>query len=159
MQQNYSDHGRYVKGFHFVLSAMILTVLIASIVHFVCLLCSCHGGNCASGSGCSSGGDCCLFRGVMPLLVSAILVMLWWYTRQFAVKVQDRTIRAEENMRHYIMTGKPLDPRLTMGQIVALRFAGDDEYLALTARAINEQLKSAEIKKAIKSWRADNYRC
>lgn len=38
-------------------------------------------------------------------------------------------------------------------------FAGDDEYLGLIDRAINEQMKPDDIKKAIKNWRADNHRC
>jgi hypothetical protein len=94
----------------------------------------------------------------MPLLVAVTLVMLFWYSRTFAVKVQDRAIRAEENFRHFIMTGKPLDSRLAMGQIISLRFADDAEYLELLQRAINENLKPADIKKAIKNWKADNHR-
>jgi hypothetical protein len=72
--------------------------------------------------------------------------------------VQNRAIRAEENLRHFAMTGKLLDPNLKMGQIVALRFASDEEYLALAKRAIEENLSRDDIKKAIKNWRADYHR-
>jgi hypothetical protein len=46
----------------------------------------------------------------------------------FALRAQDRAIRAEENLRHFILTGKPFDSRLRMSQIIALRFAPDDEF-------------------------------
>ena len=82
----------------------------------------------------------------------------YWYSRAFAMKVQDRAIRAEENLRHFAMTGKLFDPRLTMGQIIALRFAPDEEFLALAGRAVDERLSREDIKKSIKTWRADNYR-
>jgi hypothetical protein len=72
--------------------------------------------------------------------------------------VQDRAIRAEENMRHYIMTGKLLDRQLTMPQIIALRFASDAEFLELAKRAIDEKLTNKQIKEAIKDWRADHHR-
>ena len=153
MQQNYSNHRRYVPGFHYVLSTMIIVVFVTAIIHTIHLIGSCHAGNC------SSNGCCCWFYCLKPQLVSLILIMLYWYSRKFAVQVQDRAIRAEENMRHFNMTGKPLDPRLTIGQIVALRFAGDNEYLSLTERAINEQMKPNGIKKAIKNWRGDYNRC
>ena len=149
--QNYSNHTRYVAGFHFFTGALIVAVLVLAIINFIHSLCY---------DACTAPGGCCswLYCGLMPLLVAITLVMLSWYSRAFAVKVQDRAIRAEENFRHFIMTGKPLDPRLTMGQIIALRFAADEEYLSLMQRAIDENMKPADIKKAIKSWNADHHR-
>ena len=61
-------------------------------------------------------------------------------------------------MRHFVITGKTLDPRLTIGQIIALRFAPDEEYLELIQRTIAENLEPADIKKAIKNWKADHHR-
>ena len=81
-----------------------------------------------------------------------------WYTRELATKVQNRAIRAEENLRHFVMTGKLLDPNLKMGQIIALRFASDEEYLTLAKRAVQENLSREDIKKAIKTWRPDHHR-
>jgi hypothetical protein len=78
--------------------------------------------------------------------------------RQFALKAQDRAIRAEENLRHFVMTGKLLDPRLTIRQIIGLRFASDEEFLELEKRAVEETLSEDDIKKAVKNWRADYYR-
>jgi hypothetical protein len=78
--------------------------------------------------------------------------------RLFSLKAQDRAIRAEENLRHYVMTGKLLNPKLTVRQIIGLRFASDDEFVALAGRAVEENLSEDAIKKAVKNWRADTYR-
>jgi hypothetical protein len=84
--------------------------------------------------------------------------LLSWFARGFALKAQDRAIRAEENFRYYLATGKVFPTEIKMGQIIALRFAGDDEFVALTEKAIAENLSNKEIKSLIKNWKADNYR-
>ena len=71
---------------------------------------------------------------------------------------QDRAIRVEENLRHFVMTGKLLDPRLTTLQIVALRFASDEEFLELARKSAEQGTVSKDIKQAIRHWRADHYR-
>jgi hypothetical protein len=98
-----------------------------------------------------SGRLCAL---AMVSLVAAVILALW-YGRSFALKAQDRAIRAEQNFRHYIATGKQLDSSLRMNQIVALRFAGDDEFVALCKKAAEEQLSNKAIKQLIKNWKAD----
>ena len=84
--------------------------------------------------------------------------IMYVYVRLFPLKAQDRAIRAEENFRYYLLTGKPLPDGLRMGQIIALRFASDEEFPALVTRALKENLRSKEIKQAIQKWKADNYR-
>ena len=86
------------------------------------------------------------------------LVLLFWYTRKFAAGSQDRIIRLEENFRSHRLAGKMSDSRLTRGQAIALRFAGDDEYAALPERAIKENMSSKEIKPAIQNWLSDHHR-
>ena len=81
-----------------------------------------------------------------------------WYARAFALKAQDRAIRAEENLRHYALTGKLLDPRLNISQIIALRFASDEEFPELAQKAATSGWSNKEIKQAIKHWKADHYR-
>jgi len=51
-----------------------------------------------------------------------------------------------------------LDERLGMRQIIALRFAPDEEFADLCRQAADKNLKGAEIKKAIQNWRADHHR-
>jgi len=87
------------------------------------------------------------------------LLSVYFFTRFLTIKLQDRVIRAEENFRHFVLTtGKPLDKNLKINQIVALRFAPDEEFVALAERAVKENLTSSDIKKAVKNWRADNNR-
>lgn len=90
--------------------------------------------------------------------ISVALLLSAWYLRVFALKAQDRAIRAEENLRHFALTGKLLDKRLRLGQIVALRFASDTEFLLLSQKAADENLTSNAIKQSIVNWKEDNDR-
>ena len=139
-EQNFKNHSRIVLGWHGLTFLIILLLLIGSVIN--------------------------LFHSMKENLVMAILIclcsvlfaLLFIYVRVFALKVQDRAIRAEEGLRHFVMTGKPLSNKLTMSQIIALRFAPDEEYLNLVAKAIQEGLSNKEIKKSIKNWRPDHFR-
>jgi hypothetical protein len=90
--------------------------------------------------------------------VSVLFIIIFWYARVFALKAQDRAIRAEENFRHYLLTGKPFDKELRLSQIIALRFASDAEMPGLAKKAVAEKLSQKEIKQAITNWRADHHR-
>jgi hypothetical protein len=83
---------------------------------------------------------------------------LAWFARSFSIKVQDRAIRAEENLRFYVLKGKLLPKKLRLSQIIALRFASDDEFAELVERAEREDLRSEEIKKLIRNWKGDHHR-
>ncbi len=74
------------------------------------------------------------------------------------MKAQDRAIRAEESLRYFILSGKAIDKRLTLSQIIALRFASDEEFLELAEKAAAGNLSNKDIKKAIQNWRADHHR-
>ena len=137
-EQNFKKHARYVPGFHF----LTLGIIVASLVIAIILLTS-EGFNLAT---------------AFTLLVVIAVGLLFFYVRQFATGNQDRIIRSEENFRSYRLTGKLIDERLTRAQIIALRFADDDEYSSLTEKVIKENLSSADIKKAIQQWRADHHR-
>ena len=126
--------------YHFVTWAAIAAVIIGSIINLL------H----------SSKEN--LYSASLIVVISFILASLSWYSRQFALRAQDRAIRAEENLRHFILTAKPLDNRLRMGQIIALRFATDAEFPSLCQQAVEKSLAGTDIKKAIKTWRADHHR-
>jgi len=90
--------------------------------------------------------------GAIALLIAFIKI------RRYATQLQDRIIRGEENFRHYLLTGAPLDSSLTTAQIIALRFASDAELPALAGRAVQERLTGDGIKRAVRQWRADTSR-
>ena len=96
--------------------------------------------------------------GIIILLISWIFLTLLFRSRSFALKAQDRAIRAEESLRYFILTGKKIDPRITMAQVIALRFASDEEFPTLVQKAADEGLTNDDIKKQIKNWRSDLYR-
>lgn len=61
-------------------------------------------------------------------------------------------------IRYFHLTGRSLyekEGKLKLGQIIALRFAGDDELLELMDKAINENLSPKEIKMQVKNWVGD----
>lgn len=60
--------------------------------------------------------------------------------------------------RYFHLTGKAFYSRenqLKLGQIIALRFAGDEEILGLMEKAIDQKLSAKEIKIQIKNWQGD----
>jgi hypothetical protein len=141
-EQNYSNHKKYVAGYHFITFSIIFILLILSVVSVFQAV---------------SGKTEILFP-VMFLLISVSFLSLFLYARAFALKAQDRAIRAEENLRHFILTGKPFDPNIKMSQILALRFSTDADFAELTQKAVVSNLSPDEIKRSIKNWKADNYR-
>jgi hypothetical protein len=47
---------------------------------------------------------------------------------------------------------------LTLSQVIALRFASDEEFPLLAQRAADEGLTNNAIKKEVKNWRPDYHR-
>ena len=139
-EQNFKNHKSLVLGYHYISFFSIVALLIGTIVYLIQNL------------------NEQLFLSALLVIGSFSLLIVWHYSRAFAAKAQDRAIRAEENFRRYILTGKPISENLTTLQIVGLRFASDEEFVALAERAQQEKMSQLEIKKAIKNWRANTYR-
>jgi hypothetical protein len=99
-----------------------------------------------------------LYNASLITALSTATLILFFFCRTFPLRAQDRAIRAEENLRHFVLTGKTLDPRLTMRQIIGLRFASDAEFVELARTAATENLSQDAIKRAVKNWRADHDR-
>ena len=141
-EQSYANHGRIVPMYHYVTLGILQLTFIGSCVNLYL-----------------SWGDHTRFYSASLLVTLTFGTMLTaLYARTFALKAQDRAIRAEEQLRHYVMTGKLLDPRLNARQIVGLRFASNEEFVALAQRAADQNLSAKDIKQAIRNWRADTYR-
>ncbi|MGM0847390.1 MAG: DUF6526 family protein [Bacillota bacterium] len=99
-----------------------------------------------------------LLLSVIVVLFALIFLFVTVRLRGYALKLQDRIIRGEENFRYYRLTGNLLDSRLSLKQVIALRFADDTEYPGLVERALSENLSPDEIKKAVRNWKADHHR-
>ena len=139
-EQSYRSHSRYVYLYHFVTLPLIVAVIVGSIVNLV------H----------SSSEN--LYSASLIAVLSLVVASVTWYARQFSIRAQDRAIRAEESLRYFILSGSALDKRISMRQIIALRFAGDEEFPALCREAAEKGLSPRDIKKSIKNWRADHHR-
>ena len=138
--QNLKTHRKWVVGYHFITFLAILALIIGAIRNLFYY------------------SDENMYAGSLIVLISFILLFVFYFVRVFALRAQDRAIKAEENFRHYLLTKKTLSNSLTMRQIVGLRFASDEEFPDLAARAEKENLSEDDIKKAIINWKPDLYR-
>ena len=139
--QNYKNHVRYYPLVHYILVPIFAFNLIWQIVRLA--------------------QELSWDRGVNVLLAVAFILMNI-AARQQALRAQDRVIRLEESLRYRrILPGDLAEKaeNLPVGNIVALRFASDEELPDLVSRILNGELKnSKEIKLAIKNWRGDYLR-
>jgi len=138
--QNFSNHQKYVPGYHIVALLGSLILVIGSIVNLVK---TSHEG---------------LYSASLITFGSIILLFTTVYARIFALRAQDRVIRAEENFRYFLLTKQALPKELSIRQVIGLRFASDEELPALVEKSVNEKLSEKDIKKSIKTWRGDFYR-
>ena len=141
-QQNFKNHSKLVPLFHGVTAFLLLIGVSCATVNF------CQAINNDSNQ---------LGAGTL-LLLFVIALLFFWFIRTFSLGAQDRAIRAEENLRYFSLTGKLFSDKLTLRQIIALRFAPDEEFVALVDRAINENLSQTIIKQTIQNWKADHNR-
>jgi hypothetical protein len=140
-EQNYRNHRQVVPLFHVVAVLALLALFSGAARNLY------HSWNRET-----------FYEAALLMLVSLMFFLYHFFTRSFTLKAQDRAVRAEESLRHFVLTGRLPDPRLHLKQIIALRFASDEEVVPLTQRAIDENLSPDDIKKAIQNWRPDFYR-
>jgi len=139
--QTFANHTRWQPLFHFFIVPVMLINVIWSVVQFI------------KAPGLNSG---------WWIVVSVALLVLAFLVRLNSLKVQDRLIRLEEKLRYQQILSAPICQQasaLNMGQIIALRFAGDDELEELVGSVLAGKLaRAGDIKRAIKGWRADMFR-
>jgi len=140
--QNYANHRRTDPMYHIVLFALVALTMGGATVN---LIQSVH-------------DHTRLYSASLIVALTLTVGVLAGLCRVYALKAQDRAIRAEENLRYFALTGKLLDPRIEIRQAIALRFAPDEELMPLARRAAEEGLSPDAIKQAVKNWRADDYR-
>ena len=139
--QSFANHSRLVPMFHYVGTILFLAVLLWK------------------------GYLAVRFFSVTALVDVVLIIVLGivaWYARTFALGAQDRVIRLEERLRLAELLPAELKGRigeLSMGNLIALRFASDGEVAGLVRQILDGKLKTrTEIKQAIKTWRADHHR-
>jgi hypothetical protein len=141
--QTYKNHTRFDPVWHyFILPVMLLNILfsIAATIH--------HWPN-----------HRVLF--CWWILLSIVLFMAVGTARGHSLKAQDRIIRLEERLRMSALLSPEEFKRssaLTESQLIALRFADDDELPALVKRTLDQGLTQKQIKESINSWRPDYFR-
>lgn len=139
--QNYQNHIRWYPIVHFVLTPILLFNLIWQAVRLY---------------------QEPRWDRAESVLLAIAFIILSIAARLQALKAQDRAIRLEETLRYKEILPEDLAEkasRLKIGQMIALRFAPDEELPELARRTLNGELKtSKEIKSAIKNWRGDYLR-
>lgn len=139
--QNFANHTRWHPPFHFFALPVMLINVVWAIVVFV------------QAPSANSG---------WWIVVSLALAMLALFLRTYSIKVQDRIIRLEETLRYQQALSPALAQQcssLTPAQVIALRFASDDELEELVSATVAGKFaKPKNIKQAIKNWRADTMR-
>jgi hypothetical protein len=136
--QNFANHAKSIPAFHFVVLPIFLLNLGWSIYRLV------HAFS---------------VDRVISLLVAVALLLLAFTARVFALTVQDRVIRLEMRLRMQQVLPQDLRariPEFEVGQLVALRFAGDAELPELARKVLDGKLTDRKaIKQLVKDWQAD----
>jgi uncharacterized protein DUF6526 len=139
--QTLATHARYIPAFHFFALPVLVTNMFVVAYYFW-----------REPS----------FRNGWGLLVAVALAIGIAWSRFMPLRAQDRIIRLEERARLERLLPADLRGRigeLTERQLIAIRFAPDNEVPDLTRRTLNGELKTpGDIKRAIQDWRADYFR-
>jgi len=138
--QNLKNHGRIDPTYHFFLFGILLLNLLLVAIHLY---------------------QHPTWDAGWLLVLSVAVFVLFFKIRLYPMKVQDRVIRLEEQLRLQALAPEEWHPeilKLTEDQLIGLRFASDDEVVELARQALDEHLNRKQIKERIKSWRADTFR-
>jgi hypothetical protein len=141
--QNLKNHARFYPPFHFFILPMLLLNFIFSIyvtIHHWPDHSALH---------------------LWWIVMSIVFFVMAGVSRGFALRVQDRIIRLEERLRLRALL--PAEERshideLSIKQLIALRFASDEELPALVHKTLTQNLEPKAIKQSIVNWRGDYHR-
>jgi hypothetical protein len=142
-RQTFANHVKFYTPHHFVFYPLLLGAISASIYKY-----NQHPDQ----------------RDIWMALIALFIFTGWssFMMRQhYALENQDRIIRLELRFRYFLITGRRLElfeDKLRISQLVALRFASDEELSELIDRAMEENLSSRQIKKSIRHWVPDYMR-
>jgi Family of unknown function (DUF6526) len=141
-EQNYSNHVRWVPTFHFFVVPILLGNVGVQLYWWF-----------KSGFALSH---------IFTILVALALLVGIVGARVMTLHVQDRVIRLEERQRMALLLPEDFRPRIgefTTKQLVALRYASDEELPALARKVLNDKLTNVKaIKQMVQHWRGDYLR-
>ena len=135
--QSYENHAKFIPVFHYIALPLLLVNFFGALFRVTQEI---------------------SFYTLNDVGLAISLIVVAVFTRLFALKAQDRVIRLEEQIRMQTFLPDALKAhvgRLTMGQIVALRFASDEELADLTQEALDQNTSPNALKQAVKNWRPD----
>ena len=139
--QNFKNHAKMVPAYHYLMTPMLLVPSLYLGYGVV---------------------DDFSRAGLAVFILSVGVVFAAFFARWFALGVQDRVIRLEEQLRMEKLLPEELKqriPEVTTEQMIALRFASDEELPGLVFKALTEGISNRKtLKQAIKNWRADHQR-
>ena len=141
--QSYKNHTRYHPPFHFVIIPLLIFNLIFSIYITV------------------HNWPGYQHTHLWNIVMAIVFLLMAGNARESAMKAQDRVIRLEERLRLHALlpeADRAHINELTPRQLIALRFASDDELPELAHRALTKNMEPKAIKQAIVNWRADHHR-
>ena len=138
MTQNFENHAKFVPGLHIFILGIFVINLVWSIYRLIHVVSA---------------------DSAISLLLAIAFLLLAFYSRIFALTVQDRVIRLEMRLRMQQILPDELRPRIpefNVSQLVALRFASDAELPVLAKKVLDDKLNDRKaIKKMIRDWRPD----
>ncbi|MBL7712966.1 MAG: hypothetical protein JNL13_10890 [Chitinophagaceae bacterium] len=141
--QNYTNYKKYYAPHHFVFLPLMGFLIVLGIVQAV------------------NNEEKRLEWFLFSVLSFCILYLALMLRQHYALGNQNRIVRLEFRLRYYRLFGKAaedIEPRLSFGQIAALRFADDEQFPQLLASALEKGLSAKEIKQSVTHWQADDMR-
>jgi hypothetical protein len=138
MTQNFENHAKFVPAFHIFILGVFAINLVWSVYRLIHVFSA---------------------ESVISLLLAIAFLLLAFYSRIFALTVQDRVIRLEMRLRMQQILPTELRPRIpefSASQLVALRFASDAELPVLAMKVLDGKLNDRKaIKRMIRDWQPD----
>lgn len=141
-KQSYEQHTQYQPLQHFVWLPLSVMMLLGTLTYFIY----------------DTIMNGFLLENLLFVGIVVLAIIPGMLARMYAIRLQDRLIRTEEQLRYFVLTNKRLDSRITMQQLIALRFAQDEQFVELVERVVTENLAPATIKREVQTWRADHFR-
>lgn len=142
-QQSYANHKRYYIPHHFIFLPLLVFLLVLGVRNGF------------------TDKENSLTWYLFAIVMFCLLYLAIMLRQHYALGNQNRIVRLEFKLRYFELFQKRSDAveqQLSFGQIAALRFAKDEEFVILLNRALQENLGGDEIKKAIKDWNPDTNR-